>query len=96
MFKNSIIRFVFIIFGGKMFLHMITRRHIRVKVMQAFYAVTYDGIESPKEPSKFLKSSILKTFELHLVLVALLKALHEHAQTQFEIKKKTIFTGSYY
>ena len=67
---------------------MITRRHIRVKVMQAFYAVTYDGIESPKEPSKFLKSSIFKTFELHLVLVALLKTLHEHAQTQFEIKKK--------
>lgn len=67
---------------------MITRRHIRIKVMQAFYASVYDGIDTPKEQRTFFKASLLKTFELHLVLMALLKALHEHAVAQYEIKKK--------
>jgi transcription termination factor NusB len=44
---------------------MLTRRHVRIKVMQTLYAHNFNGADDPKTLKAFLKSSIQKTFELH-------------------------------
>ena len=67
---------------------MLTRRHVRIKVMQTLYAHNFNGADDPKTLKAFLKSSIQKTFELHLLLLALLRAFRRHAQEQYLLKKQ--------
>ena len=67
---------------------MLTRRHVRIKVMQTLYAHNFNGADDPKTQKAFLKSSIQKTFELHLLLLALLRAFRRHAQEQYQLKKQ--------
>ncbi|MCW5517554.1 transcription antitermination factor NusB [Muriicola sp. Z0-33] len=69
---------------------MLTRRQIRVKVMQCIYALTQSADNSLEKQEKFLKVSIDNTFTLYLLILSLLKELHKmagkhvsHASTKY-------------
>lgn len=59
---------------------MLTRRHIRVKVMQCIYALIQANDESLQKQEKFLKVSIENMYTLYLLLLSFLVELHALAQ----------------
>ena len=59
---------------------MLTRRQIRVKVMQCIYALTQSEDDSLEKQQKFLKVSIDNTFTLYLLNLSLLRELHQMAE----------------
>lgn len=63
---------------------MLTRRHLRIKVMQCIYALIQSQEDSLQKQQKFLKVSIENTFVLYLLLVALLKEIHARAKKILE------------
>jgi len=65
-------------------LYMLTRRQIRVKVMQCLYALLHTRDSSLEAQEKFLKQSIAQTYTLYLLLLGLLRELHEMALSQLE------------
>ncbi|MEP2934984.1 MAG: transcription antitermination protein NusB [Gilvibacter sp.] len=67
---------------------MLTRRHIRIKVLQNIYAFNKTDHGDLAKQEKFLVYSIEQTRDLHLLLLALLAAIHKHAQTQIEKRKQ--------
>ena len=74
---------------------MLTRRHIRVKVMQCIYALSQSEDGSLERQEKFLKASIENTYALYLLMLSLLKELHEMAQTHAtHASKKYVATAS--
>ncbi len=58
---------------------MLTRRQLRVKVMQCIYAITQSQDDSLEKQEKFLKVSIDNTYNLFLVMLSLLRELHTMA-----------------
>ena len=58
---------------------MLTRRHIRVKVLQSLYAFYQSDDTSLDKHEKFLKHSIVQMQELHALLLQLLVDLRDHA-----------------
>jgi len=58
---------------------MLTRRHIRVKVMQCIYALVQAKDESLQKQEKFLKFSIENMYVLYLLMLSLLAELHQLA-----------------
>src|SRR5690554_3611237 len=59
---------------------MLTRRHIRIKVLQSVYAYTQRAAKADIETQeKFLKYSIVQMSDLYLVLIQLLIALRNQA-----------------
>lgn len=58
---------------------MLTRRHIRVKVMQCIYALILSKEESLEKQEKFLKVSIENTYVLYLLVMGLLKEIYQMA-----------------
>ncbi|TDI68496.1 MAG: transcription antitermination factor NusB [Bacteroidetes bacterium] len=58
---------------------MLTRRHIRVKVLQSLYAFYLSDDSSLDKQEKFLKHSIVQMLELHALLLQLLVDLRDHA-----------------
>ena len=67
---------------------MLTRRQIRVKVMQAVYAHYNGNFLSLKEGTNTIAKSCQDMLLLHTTLLYLFKALWEHAVEQDEIQKK--------
>ncbi len=67
---------------------MLTRRQIRVKVMQAVYAQYNGNLLSLKEGTKAIANSCQDMLLLHTTLLYLFKALWEHAQEQDKIQNK--------
>jgi len=63
---------------------MLTRRHLRIKVMQCIYALIQSKEDSLEKQQKFLKVSIENTFVLYLLLVSLLKEVHDRAKKILE------------
>lgn len=63
---------------------MLTRRHIRVKVMQCIYALVQSKDDSLEKQEKFLKVSIENMYVLYLLMLSLLKELHAMAQYRTE------------
>ncbi len=61
---------------------MLTRRHIRVKVMQVIYALALSREGSLESQGKFLNQSIAQTFTLYLLMLSLLRELHQLAAEQ--------------
>lgn len=59
---------------------MLTRRHIRVKVLQSLYAFYQTDDTGHEKQEKFLKQSILQMQELHALLLQLLVDLRDHAE----------------
>ncbi|WP_190809374.1 transcription antitermination factor NusB [Flagellimonas sp. S3867] len=58
---------------------MLTRRHIRVKVMQCIYALVQSKDDSLEKQQKFLKVSIENMYVLYLLVLSLLSELHQLA-----------------
>ena len=59
---------------------MLTRRHIRVKVMQCIYALIQSKDDSLEKQKKFLKYSIENMYTLYLLMFSLLTELHHLAE----------------
>lgn len=66
---------------------MLTRRHIRVKVMQCIYALIQSNDESLQKQEKFLKFSIDNMYILYLLMLSFLIELHKLAQKHVSSKK---------
>jgi len=62
------------------YLHMLTRRHIRVKVLQSLYAFTQGDHHDAEKQEKFLFYSINQMHELYVLLLQSMVALREHAE----------------
>ena len=58
---------------------MLTRRQLRIKVMQCIYALIQSKDDSLEKQQKFLKVSIDNTFTLYLILLSLFRELHSLA-----------------
>ncbi|MEY8021257.1 transcription antitermination factor NusB [Muriicola sp. SD30] len=58
---------------------MLTRRQLRVKVMQCIYAITQSKDDSLDKQEKFLRLSIENTYTLYLLMLCLLRELHAMA-----------------
>ncbi|MDX1363105.1 MAG: transcription antitermination factor NusB [Arenibacter latericius] len=67
---------------------MLTRRHIRVKVMQCIYALTQSKDDSLDKQEKFLKASIDNMYTLYLLMLSLFIELHERAKEQEQLSSK--------
>ncbi len=73
---------------------MLTRRHVRVKVMQCIYALTRSNDDSLEKQQKFLKFSIENTYALYLLLLSLIKEIHLLAKEQVELSSNTYLTNT--
>ena len=67
---------------------MLTRRHIRIKVMQSVYSFTVGKQFKIDDEVKFFKESVEHTFNLYLLLLGLIKSLHAYAEQQLETIQK--------
>lgn len=67
---------------------MLTRRHIRVKVMQSIYALIQSKDDSLPKQEKFLKVSIENTYTLYLLWLSLFVELHKRAIDQLSLSSK--------
>ena len=68
---------------------MLTRRHIRVKVMQCIYALILSKEDSLDKQEKFLKVSIENTYVLYLLVMGLFRELRELASRYVAHSSKT-------
>lgn len=67
---------------------MLTRRHIRAKVMQSLYAFYQGSKDSMQTEEKFLKKSTEDMYHLFLLNLDLLVSLQREAESYFEMAKK--------
>ena len=67
---------------------MLTRRHIRAKVMQSVYAMQQSQSQDLDKELKFLQNSANEMENLYLLLMALLTELHSLAVNQYEVAQK--------
>ncbi len=67
---------------------MLTRRHIRVKVMQCIYALIQSKDDSLEKQERFLKDSIENMYTLYLLMLSLLGEIHGFAKTQVALSSK--------
>lgn len=68
---------------------MLTRRHIRVKVMQCIYALTHSQDDTLEKQVKFLKYSVDSMYTLYLLMLSLLVELQKRAEEQADITAKS-------
>ncbi len=73
---------------------MLTRRHIRVKVMQCIYALIQSKDDSLEKQEKFLKDSIENMYTLYLLMISLLAEIHGYATDQVALSKKKYLTNA--
>jgi len=64
---------------------MLTRRHIRVKVMQSIYALIQSKDDSLQKQEKFLKVSIENTYTLYLLWLGLFVEIQKRAADQISL-----------
>ncbi|WP_047246025.1 transcription antitermination factor NusB [Maribacter thermophilus] len=67
---------------------MLTRRHIRVKVMQCIYALIQSKDDSLQKQEKFLKVSIENTYTLYLLWLSLFVEIQKRAAEQYRLSSK--------
>lgn len=67
---------------------MLTRRHIRVKVMQCIYAMIHSKEESLDTQEKFLTLSIANMYTLYLLILSLLIEVQRLAEEQIKLSTK--------
>ena len=67
---------------------MLTRRHIRVKVMQSIYALVQSKDDSLQRQEKFLKVSIENTYTLYLLWLSLFVEIQKRAAEQISLSAK--------
>ena len=66
---------------------MLTRRHLRIKVMQSLYSFLQNREGNLVEEVNFFKKSYSTSFSLYLTLLALLKSIYEYASDQTTLQK---------
>ena len=71
---------------------MLTRRHIRLKIMQITYALKISDFEYTKETEKKLLESIDSTYELYLILISFLIEILKKAQEKHLISQKKLLS----
>ncbi len=67
---------------------MLTRRHIRVKVMQCIYALIQSKDDSLQRQEKFLSESIDNMYTLYLLKLSLLSEIRAFAHSQVSLSSK--------
>src|SRR6056300_1377496 len=67
---------------------MLTRRHIRIKVMQSVYSFSQRENGKLEEELKFFDASVSQSFELYIALLGLIKALMDLVQDQLKVHEK--------
>ncbi|MAO09177.1 MAG: transcription antitermination factor NusB [Alteromonas sp.] len=67
---------------------MLTRRHIRVKVLQSLYSFYQNDEEKLDKQEKFLQYSIHQMHDLHALLLQLMVAVRDHAHNFLEKSQK--------
>ena len=67
---------------------MLTRRHIRVKVMQSVYAFNQSEHHDLDKQEKFLFYSIDQMLDLYLLMLQLLAAMRNHAENYLIVSQK--------
>lgn len=72
---------------------MLTRRHIRVKVMQCIYALIQSKDDSLEKQEKFLTYSIDNMYTLYLLMFSLLTELHKLAEKHVNHASKKYITS---
>ncbi len=73
---------------------MLTRRHIRVKVMQCIYALTQSKDDSLEKQVKFLKVSIENMYTLYLLMLSLLLEIQQLAEKQIKLSSNKYLATS--
>lgn len=73
---------------------MLTRRHIRVKVMQCIYALIQSKDESLQKQEKFLRVSIDNTYTLYLLWLSFFVELQKRAVEQVSLLSKAYLNNS--
>ncbi|WP_420573856.1 transcription antitermination factor NusB [Kordia sp.] len=73
---------------------MLTRRHIRVKVMQSIYALSQSQSDQVNKELKFINMSIANMHDLHILTLDLFIKLSEYAQKQIELSQKKYLATS--
>jgi N utilization substance protein B len=73
---------------------MLTRRHIRVKVMQSIYALSQSQSDQVDKELKFINMSIANMHDLHILTLDLFVKLSELAQKQLELSQKKYLATS--
>ncbi len=67
---------------------MLNRRHIRIKVMQSFYALLQSKTDDLKKEEEFLHENIEKIEELYVLMLLLLIEIHDLALSHMELGRK--------
>ena len=70
---------------------MLNRRHIRIKVLQAFYAFFQSNNEDVLRGEKELFHSIEKIYDLYIFILMLIPSLKRQASIQIEEAKRSAF-----
>lgn len=73
---------------------MLTRRHIRVKVMQSIYALSQSQSDQVDKELKFINMSIANMHDLYILTLDLFVKLSEYAQNQLELSQKKYLATS--
>lgn len=73
---------------------MLTRRHIRIKIMQALYAQSNGNTLDVAEAVKNIKKSLNDVGSLYLLHLGLLRSIWLYASEQFEIQKNKLRTDT--
>ena len=63
---------------------MLTRRHIRVKVLQSIYALNQNEHPDLSKQEKFLFYSIDQMHDLYLLMLQLMIEMRDHAENYLE------------
>lgn len=82
-------RYDFRFFNYLKFLYkMLNRRHIRIKVMQAIYAMQKSGKDNIESQEKFLLASLESTQDLYLTIMAVFAELKKNEAKHIELLRK--------
>ena len=67
---------------------MLTRRHIRIKVMQSVYSFSLGKQKKLDDEIVFFKESVAQTYNLYLLILALFKAIKKYVDEQIQAYNK--------
>ena len=67
---------------------MLTRRHIRIKIIQSVYSFSLDNGKKIKDEIIFFNKSIYDTYDLYILILSLFKEVKNHTDEQIKAYKK--------
>lgn len=85
--------FIFVVNNCSFFLKVITRRHIRIRVVQSVYSFLINSPPDEHRAKQLLKSSLHQVRDLLLLELALFQKIHELAKEKIQIIRQSM-TGN--